>query len=147
MTSVLNVDEIAAKNGTSPVALTKQEATKQWISWDGVNNTIEGSLNVSSVTDEETGVYTLNITSAFSSAHDRCITLSLFNTADDGSTATGGSGRGLSAVVVGTNSGNTIDPLTTTTVQYGTAYGSSDTSSGAMWDFSKVWVASIGDLA
>ena len=28
MTSVLNVDTIAAKNGTSPVTLTKQHATK-----------------------------------------------------------------------------------------------------------------------
>ena len=145
--STLKADTIVASDGSSPVTLAKQEATKQWISWDGVNNDIEGSLNVTSVTDEETGVYTLNITSAFSSAHDRCITVSLFNTADDGSSSTGGSGRGLSAGVVGTNSGNTIDPLTTTTVQYATAYGSSDTSSGAMWDFSKVWVSSIGDLA
>ena len=145
--STLKADTIVAADGSSPVTLTKQEATKQWISWDGVNNDIEGSLNVTSVTDEETGVYTLNITSAFSSAHDRCITVSLFNTADDGSSSTGGSGRGLSAGVVGTNSGNTIDPLTTTTVQYATAYGSSDTSSGGMWDFSKVWVSSIGDLA
>ena len=145
--STLKADTIVASDGSSPVTLTKQEATKQWISWDGVNNDIEGSLNVTSVTDEETGVYTLNITSAFSSAHDRCITVSLFNTADDGSSSTGGSGRGLSAGVVGTNSGNTIDPLTTTTVQYATAYGSSDTSSGGMWDFSKVSVSSIGDLA
>jgi len=145
--STLKADTIVASDGSSPVTLTKQEATKQWISWDGVNNDIEGSLNVTSVTDEETGVYTLNITSAFSSAHDRCITVSLFNTADDGSSSTGGSGRGLSAGVVGTNSGNTIDPLTTTTVQYATAYGSSESSSGGMWDFSKVWVSSIGDLA
>jgi hypothetical protein len=28
MTSVLNVDEIAAKDGTSPVTLTKQSAAK-----------------------------------------------------------------------------------------------------------------------
>ena len=145
--STLKADTILAADGTSPVTLTKQEATKQWISWDGVNNNIEGSLNVTSVTDEETGVYTLNITSAFSSSHDRCITVSLFNTNDDGSSATGGSGRGLSAAVVGTNSANTIDPLTTTTVQYGAAYGSSGQSDGAMWDYSKVWVTSIGDLA
>jgi len=145
--STLKADTIVAADGTSPVTLTKQEAVKQWISWDGVNNDIEGSLNVTSVTDEETGVYTLNITSAFSSSHDRCITVSLFNTHDDGVGSTSGSGRGLSAAVVGTNSANTIDPLTTTTVQYGTAYGSSGQSDGGMWDYSKVWVTSIGDLA
>ena len=145
--STLKADTIVATDGTSPVTLTKQEATKQWISWDGVNNDIEGSLNVTSVTDEETGVYTLNITSAFSSSHDRCITVSLFNTNNDGVGSTSGSGRGLSAVNVGTNSANTIDPLTTTTVQYCTAYGASSTSDGGMYDYSKIWVASIGDLA
>jgi hypothetical protein len=30
MTSVLNVDSIAAKDGTSPVELTKQSAAKAW---------------------------------------------------------------------------------------------------------------------
>ena len=47
MTSVLNVDTIADKAGTGPVALTKQEAPKFWLSMDVVNNVIEGSLNAS----------------------------------------------------------------------------------------------------
>lgn len=145
--STLKADTIVASDGTSPVTLTKQEATKQWISWDGHNNDIEGSLNVTSVIDEETGVYTLNITSAFASQHDRCIFTTLYNSNDDGATIESGSSRGLGTVVVGTNSNGTIDPLTTTTIQYSTAYGSSASSNGGMFDLCKVWVTSIGDLA
>ncbi len=145
--STLKADTIVASDGTSPVTLTKQEAPKQWISWDGVSNTIEGSLNVSSVLDEETGVYTLTVTSAYSSQHDRCIFTTLYNSNDDGSTIESGSGRGLGTVVVGTNSNGTIDPLSTTTIQYATAYGSSASSDGGMFDLCKVWVTSIGDLA
>jgi len=145
--STLKADTIVASDGTSPVTLTKQEATKQWSSWDGVNNDIEGSLNVTSVTDEETGVYTLNITSAYSSQHDRCIFTTLYNSNDDGATVESGSARAMSTVVVGTNSNNTIDPLTTTTIQYSTAYGSTGQSDGGMLDLCKVWVTSIGDLA
>jgi hypothetical protein len=145
--STLKTDTIVASDGTSPVTLTKQEAVKQWISWDGHNNVIEGSLNVSSVTDEETGVYTLNITSAFSSQHDRCIFTTLYNSNDDGATIESGSSRAMGTVVVGTNSNNTIDPLTTTTIQYSTAYGSTGQSDGGMFDLCKVWVTSIGDLA
>ena len=145
--STLKADTIVASDGTSPVTLTKQEATKQWISWDGVNNDIEGSLNVTSVTDEGTGIYTLNMTSAYSSQHDRGIFTSLYNTNNDGTGAVSGGTRGLSGVVVGTDAAGTIDALTTTTVQYATAYGSTGQSDGGMYDYSKVWVSSIGDLA
>ena len=45
MTSVLNVDSIAAKDGTSPVALTKQSAAKMWVDVTGVST---ASINTSS---------------------------------------------------------------------------------------------------
>ena len=56
MTSVLNVDTIADKAGTGPVALTKQHAAKAWINFTGVTTTaIRDSFNISSLTDEATG--------------------------------------------------------------------------------------------
>ena len=75
MTSVLNVDTIAAKDGTSPVALTKQSAAKVWARYNGTSSAIDGvsgdslggSLNVSSVTDVNTGRYDMNLTNAFDS--------------------------------------------------------------------------------
>ena len=52
MTSVLNVDSIAAKNGTSPVELTKQSAAKAWANFTNLTTfAVNGSFNCSSVTD------------------------------------------------------------------------------------------------
>jgi hypothetical protein len=68
MTSVLNVDTIAAKNGTSPVALTKQAAAKHFAHWDS-SATIQDSLNASSATDNTTGEFSVTITSAMSNAN------------------------------------------------------------------------------
>jgi hypothetical protein len=65
MTSVLNVDEIAAKNGTDPVALTKQTAAKCFLNFDQSTNTVEKSLNVSSVTDNGVSDITNNFASSF----------------------------------------------------------------------------------
>jgi len=73
MTSVLNVDEIAAKNGTDPVALTKQQAAKIVYGISQRTDTQIGhaagatssqSLNVSSVLDNTTGDATVNATNA-----------------------------------------------------------------------------------
>ena len=66
MTSVLNVDTIADKAGTGPVALTKQEAAKMYCRWDTDSSTsITGSFNVSSLTDAATGRTSIHVTNAF----------------------------------------------------------------------------------
>ena len=60
MTSVLNVDTIADKAGTGPVALTKQHAAKAWCSYQmASSNAINGSFNVSSQVDTATGHSTI----------------------------------------------------------------------------------------
>ena len=66
MTSVLNVDEIAAKNGTSPVTLTKQSAAKAWVNFDQSDNGVDGSLNISSVGDNGVGDITANFSNSLS---------------------------------------------------------------------------------
>ena len=147
MTSVLNVDTIADKAGTGPVGLTKQEASKFWVSMDTVNNNIEGSLNASSYTDEGTGVGTISKTNAFSSQHDRCILLGLYNSSTDGTGAISGFTRAFTSITVGTGSSSDIDPLSAGSIQFATAYGSSASSNGASTDVSKAWLSAIGDLA
>ena len=63
MTSVLNVDSIAAKDGTSPVTLTKQSAAKAWANLNGTGTiSLDNSLNVATATDVGTGVYRFNFT-------------------------------------------------------------------------------------
>ena len=70
MTSVLNVDSIAAKNGTSPVSLTKQSAAKAFLVFTQAATYVDhNSLNVSSLGDTGTGLTTINWSSAFSTAY------------------------------------------------------------------------------
>ena len=75
MTSVLNVDTIAAKDGTSPVALTKQAAAHTHAGLNMSSGTIlttsgttltSQSLNVSTATDISSGAASLNITNSVS---------------------------------------------------------------------------------
>ena len=68
MTSVLNVDSIAAKDGTSPVELTKQFALKSWVNFDQDSAAIRQSFNTSGITDDATGVSTISYTNNFSYA-------------------------------------------------------------------------------
>ena len=81
MTSRLNVDSIASKLGTTVglsidnlglVSLTKAEilnanTVKTFINFDGQNNTILASLNISSTTDTYAGQYLYSYTSNMSS--------------------------------------------------------------------------------
>ncbi len=77
MTSVLNVDTIAAKDGTSPVALTKQQAAIVLFGMNthsssvyfgiGNNEVSTRNLNVSSGTDAGTGLIRGNLTTTLSS--------------------------------------------------------------------------------
>ena len=70
MTSVLNVDTIADKAGTGPVGLTKQNAAKALLWYDGSGNTIDTSFNISSVTDSATGKFFPNLTNALASTKE-----------------------------------------------------------------------------
>ena len=73
MTSVLNVDSIAAKDGTSPVTLTKQFAAKMWADIDMTGTaTLDASGNVASITDNGTGDVTTNFVSSMSNANYAC---------------------------------------------------------------------------
>ena len=67
--SELRADTITASDGTSPVTLTKQEATKaHWLFEQANSNTLTVSLNVSGVVDNGTGDMTASYISAFSGA-------------------------------------------------------------------------------
>ena len=68
MTSVLNVDTIADKAGTGPVALTKQHAAKAWAHIAAGGASLPDSFNFSSIDDDGTGQYGLNYTNSMESA-------------------------------------------------------------------------------
>ena len=68
MTSVLNVDTIADKAGTGPVALTKQSAAKAWV-LGSTAAALTKSVNIASGTDNGTGDYTYAFTNSMDSAN------------------------------------------------------------------------------
>ena len=140
MTSVLNVDTIAAKDGTSPVALTKQEAVKHNMSYDAVSTTTRSSLNQSSLTDSSTGRFKSNLTNSFSSATDKVSIHTCYDRfASDGGTD---SNRGMAG---STEDGAVV--LSTSIISTRTGYGSSAGSDGALSDFDGHYIATFGDLA
>ena len=56
--------------GTGPVTLTGQYAAKAWVNFNGTGTVaIRGSGNVSSITDNGTGDYTVNFTTAMPDAN------------------------------------------------------------------------------
>ena len=73
MTSELRVTTISNTNGTDPVTLTKQSASKTFAHFDQSTPTLGASLNISSSTDTTTGDFTLNFTSAYAAHTDRAV--------------------------------------------------------------------------
>jgi len=141
MTSVLNVDSIAAKNGTSPVALTKQSAAKVAGTFDNVNATLVSSFNVTSGTDSGTGDATFNITNALSSTSDRTIVWGAWNTTDGGTSgASGNSTGGLTCCQV------SVAP-SASSVRGRVVKGSSSSSDGTAIDVSAMNMVVHGGLA
>ena len=79
--STLKADTIVASDGTSPVTLTKQSAAKSWVNFDSTGTiAARNSLNVSSLTDNGTGDYDVNVSSSFT-AVDYSINVSLYPSA------------------------------------------------------------------
>jgi len=62
--SELRADTITASDGTSPVTLTKQNAAKVYHSANEAGTVLNGSLNVSSLTDTSSGKQTVNLSAS-----------------------------------------------------------------------------------
>ena len=84
--STLKADTLVASDGTSPVTLTKLQASTSCVACDSSAN-LENTLNVSSSTDNSTGDFTFTLTNA--------------NSANTKESAYGASGGGTSCYVRG----------------------------------------------
>jgi len=143
--SELRADTITASNGTGPVTLTKQEATKFWVTYDAVNEQTKGSLNQSSLVDETTGRYHSTFITDFGSSTDKCAIASVYNTTNNSAFNTGENRGGLHADL-GTSTGGTFRALSAAEIQFYTNYGA-NAANGAERDFLAVYVMVTGDLA
>ena len=65
--SEIRVTTISDTAGTGPVTLTKQHAAKAWVNFNGTGTiAARDSFNVSSLTDNSTGNYNVNLTNNMS---------------------------------------------------------------------------------
>ena len=125
MTSVLNVDTIADKAGTGPVALTKQSAAKVWANIYQSNNSVRNSFGLSSMTDNAGGDVSVNFTNAFTAWDDYALAGTTgSNASSPDSYVTGPDGdRTASGTTVGLNLMNYNGSLNDQTVLWVTAHG------------------------
>ena len=72
--STIKVDTVQSTGGGA-VTLTNQEAIISRWQYDQTNNELDGSFNVSSISDDSTGIYTPTLTNAQSSITDRSVLL------------------------------------------------------------------------
>lgn len=144
--SDLRVNTISANNGTGPVTLTKQEATKFWVTYDAINEQTKGSLNQSSLVDETTGRYHSTFITNFGSSTDKCAMASVYNSLNDTEYYLDENRGGL-VINIGTSTLGTFRALSASEIQFFVNYGAHATSSGGERDAFAVYVMVTGDLA
>ena len=64
--SEIRATTISDSAGTGPITLTKQHASKAWLSWLTASNSYADSFNISSATDDGTGIFSHYLTSNMS---------------------------------------------------------------------------------
>jgi hypothetical protein len=69
MAGQLTIDTLRAGSGVLATQNGMTGIAKAWILYNGVAQTITGSFNVSSVTYNSTGIYTINFTTAMANAN------------------------------------------------------------------------------
>ena len=103
MAGTLTIDTLKASSGVLATQNGMTGICKAWVSYNSVGSSIRGSYNVSSVTKNGTGDFTLNFTTAMPDANYSVI-------------CTGGKNNNETVIQLGYTSANTsLYPPTTTT--------------------------------
>ena len=104
MAGQLTVDTLKASSGVLATQNGMTGIAKAWVKFNS-SGTISSSFNVSSITVNSTGYYTVNLTTAMPNANYSAIATC---------TASTGSNGNIVATVFSDGSGNDISPTTTT---------------------------------
>jgi len=152
MTSELRVDNLKGSTtggsinvlgeGTSATTNLQQGLAKAWVNYDSEDQATRGSFNQSSLTDNGTGDYTTTYTNNLSGAEDKCISVNVWNTTDDGSNASAGSARGGSRA---DQAGDTVQ--STSSLNWMSYFGSSADADAGNFDYDGNYCITHGDLA
>ena len=115
---------------------------KHWVNYDAINQTTDGSLNQSSLTDSATGLFISTYTNGLSGASNKCILGMGWDTVNDGSgQSTANSSGGINI----NQDGNSAS--LTTAIKVKVYKGSTGSADGGEIDYSGNYWSTIGDLA
>ena len=142
--STLSTANIQTKAANTPPVIKDSNGTevgqfaRAWVTYRGDNNTILDKFNVSSVTDNGTGDFTVNFVNALSDVN-YCVAGTIANTANNFAGATAGTTRGPGGVQMAGD----VAP-TTSSVTVETLYGATAAVNGAKFDTSRCNVVVFG---
>ena len=164
--STLKVDTYLTRGGASEIAIDKlkgvtaagsmlvvgeggstttnlqQGLAKHWVNYDSSDQATRGSFNQASITDNATGDYTSSYTNNLSGAEDKCISVNVWNTVDEGSSLNSNS----------TRSGATADQAgdtaqSTSSINWMSYFGAAAEANGGNNDHDGNYCMTHGDLA
>jgi hypothetical protein len=115
---------------------------KHWVNYDAVNQTTDGSLNQSSLTDSATGLFISTYTNGMSGVANKCILGMSWDTENDGSSQRTANARGGINI---NQDGNVAQA--TASIKFKVYQGSTGSGDGGEVDQSGNYCATIGDLA
>ena len=128
--------------GNSTTTNLQQGLAKHWVNYDSEDQATRGSFNQSSLTDNGTGDYTSSYTSNLSGAEDKCISVNVWNTTDEGSNLAANSTRG------GANADQAGDTAqATSSINWMSYFGSSSGADAGNYDHDGNYCITHGDLA
>ena len=140
LTGKTAANDITVTVGASATAKLQESLATTRLTFDHPAETTVDSLNISSAVDVSTGLVLSTFSNAYSSATQRQVMVSAWNTDAGGATVVASAQRGLNAYQ---NNGNNA----TNTVRTQTTYGASASTSGDVADVDGHYVAIFGDLA
>jgi len=124
------------------MSLTRPQSARAWVNFNGTGTVaIRDSFNVSSITDNGTGDYTVNFDQAMPNANYNAVG-SIWNTADGGSSEIASATRGVPNWTV---EGTSVPSTTALNIKVRTP--ASATGNGADADYSGVYVTIFGDAS
>ena len=115
---------------------------KHWVNYDAVNQTTDGSLNQTTVTDHASGLFTSPYINNLNSAADKCVLGMSWDTENDGSSQRTANARGGINI---NQDGNAVN--STASIKVKVYQGSTGSADGGEVDQSGNYWATMGDLA
>ena len=139
--STIKVDTVQSTGGGA-VTLTKQSAAKMVINYDQIADTVRSSLNVSSVSDNSTGNFTITFTASKTDINYSPSSVSLAMATSDRV----GSFTGLAITSQSTPNARST-AFTTSTLKINTGFGANASGAAGEADSDANCVQTFGDLA